>query len=300
MADFKFQRIGQMLGWGDNPIYKSFDANRSALMQGFAGLGMDPMNPAAGFAQGFARGTEIDRDLAKEQQEQARQDEMRQRYAQTLSGWGGEYGDLAEAVLAGGIEPADAYMTAWQRRYAPQSAPDPTTAIQEYQYAQGQGYGGTFEQWKTDVAKAGATNIDFNQSQGVAAGYADRMAAANAILEDPKLTQAQTDVGQQWLGGIPVVGNFLTSEEKKKADQAQRDFVNAILRRESGAVISESEFASAAQQYFPQPGDTPAVIEQKRKNREMAIQGVARSAGPNYQSPTLTPAGVVPYTEFFR
>lgn len=49
--------------------------------------------------------------------------------------------------------------------------------------------------------------------------------------------------------------------------------------------ISESEFASARQQYFPQPGDSAAVIEQKRQNRITATQGIMAAAGQNYQPP---------------
>ena len=41
-----------------------------------------------------------------------------------------------------------------------------------------------------------------------------------------------------------------------------------------------AEFDNAKKQYFPQAGDSPAVIEQKRKSREMVINGFARGAGP--------------------
>ena len=73
--------------------------------------------------------------------------------------------------------------------------------------------------------------------------------------------------------GMGAAANWTQSPEQQQVEQAQRDFVNATLRRESGAAISEGEFASARQQYFPQPGDSPQVIEQKRKNRELATQG---------------------------
>ena len=67
----------------------------------------------------------------------------------------------------------------------------------------------------------------------------------------------------------------MLSDNNKKAEQAQRDFVNAVLRRESGAVIAESEFANAQKQYFPQPGDSAAVEKlQKARNRQIAIQGL--------------------------
>jgi len=77
------------------------------------------------------------------------------------------------------------------------------------------------------------------------------------------------------VGGLAgAVGNAMLSEQGQMAEQAQRDFVNAVLRRESGAVISDPEFANAQKQYFPQPNDTPAVLQQKRRNRQMAIQGL--------------------------
>lgn len=62
---------------------------------------------------------------------------------------------------------------------------------------------------------------------------------------------------------------FFKSDKYKQILQAQRDFINAALRRESGAAIAESEFENARLQYFPQPGDTEAVVKQKQKNREM-------------------------------
>jgi hypothetical protein len=62
-------------------------------------------------------------------------------------------------------------------------------------------------------------------------------------------------------------------------EQAQRDFVNAILRKESGAAISPTEFASASKQYFPQPGDSPAVIAQKANNRTITMKGLANASG---------------------
>ena len=76
-----------------------------------------------------------------------------------------------------------------------------------------------------------------------------------------------------------MLGNYMKSAEYQQYEQAKRDFVNANLRRESGAVITQPEFANADQQYFPQPGDGPEVIAQKRANRDAAIAGVKIGAG---------------------
>lgn len=136
----------------------------------------------------------------------------------------------------------------------------------------------------------------FNNEQGKAGNYADRMATAHK-----QITELETinDSATGFVGGaaanvnIPGVGplrdttayNSAASPERQKFIQAQRNFVNAVLRRESGAAISPSEFENAARQYFPQPGDSAAVIEQKRQNRVEATQGLMREAGSNYRPP---------------
>lgn len=122
--------------------------------------------------------------------------------------------------------------------------------------------------------------------QSSAALYADRMLNSEKILADPASISAATDVTQLGLSKVPGIGNFMISNNYQKYEQAKRDFVNATLRRESGAVINEQEFANAERQYFPRPGDSPKVIEQKARNREAAIRGIARAAGPSYQPPT--------------
>lgn len=77
------------------------------------------------------------------------------------------------------------------------------------------------------------------------------------------------------------------SPQQQQYIQAQRDFINAILRRESGAAIAESEFANARKQYFAQVGDSEAVKAQKRRNRELAANTLLESANGE-QTPTVS------------
>lgn len=127
--------------------------------------------------------------------------------------------------------------------------------------------------------------------------YASRMFQAESILRDPQVMEAATNarvrVGGALAEKVPFgLGRMVMSEGYQKFDQAQRDFINAVLRRESGAVISESEFDNAKKQYFPQPGDTQDVIAQKQRNRAEAIKGVAGGGGPAYRPPfTFGPQG---------
>lgn len=83
--------------------------------------------------------------------------------------------------------------------------------------------------------------------------------------------------------GAGAMANWTQSPEQQQVEQSQRDFVNAVLRKESGAAISNSEFSNAKNQYFAQPGDSPEVIEQKRANRELATRGMLAEV-PNAQS----------------
>lgn len=123
------------------------------------------------------------------------------------------------------------------------------------------------------------------EGQANATLYANRMFQAEKILRDPKVVDAAQSVAQRGMGSIPVAGNFMVSQAYQNFDQAQRDFINAVLRRESGAVISEAEFANARKQYFPVPGDSPQQIQQKLRNRSEAIRGIAGAAGPAYVPP---------------
>lgn len=126
--------------------------------------------------------------------------------------------------------------------------------------------------------KAGAgANKPLNDVQSKALQFGTRMQAAGSVLDglaskgvdQPGLIKRAADAV-----GMGGAANWTQSGEQQQVEQAQRDFINAVLRRESGAAIADSEFSNARQQYFPQVGDSPEVIAQKRKNREIATSGV--------------------------
>jgi hypothetical protein len=139
------------------------------------------------------------------------------------------------------------------------------------------------------------TNIPpMNENQANAAGFADRI--ANAL---PVLDSTSPGRGARILENAPLsVGNEFLSGEAQQFFQAERDFINAVLRRESGAVISEEEFDNARRQYIPQPGDKDEVLEQKRRNRQTVLRSMGRAAGPSYQAapiaPPIAPAAPTP------
>jgi hypothetical protein len=135
-----------------------------------------------------------------------------------------------------------------------------------------------------------------NGDQAKALLFGSRMKVANDILEKQHLAGIDNSGAiYQGVGAIPLVGgaaqqaaNFTQSAGQQSVDQAQRDFINAVLRRESGAAISPGEFSSAALQYFPQRGDKPEQIAQKKANRELAMRGILVEVPPS-QRDALVP-----------
>jgi len=112
------------------------------------------------------------------------------------------------------------------------------------------------------------------------------------------------------LGAVPLIGEALSrgsdnifntlptilgglNEDQQKTIQARVNFITAVLRKESGASISPTEFATAEKNYFPSPGDPKAIVEQKQKARELAIRGMKLQAGPGakYINSDITSSG---------
>jgi hypothetical protein len=137
--------------------------------------------------------------------------------------------------------------------------------------------------------KAGAAK-PLNDTQAKALLFGSRMQEADKVLTSLESAGvmrpgAIKQTAETAAGFVPFIGdkvadavgsatNWTQSPDQQKVEQAQRDFVNAVLRRESGAVISDSEFRNAAKQYFPSAGDSPEVRKQKAANRALATRGL--------------------------
>jgi len=144
--------------------------------------------------------------------------------------------------------------------------------------------------------KQGASK-PLTEGQSKALLFGSRMEEAGSVIDQLALEGRTKSVpGSR----APLIGGAVTAmsgEKNQKLEQAKRDFINATLRRESGAVIADSEFDNGEKQYFPQIGDTPAVIAQKKRNREVATRGIlaevpdsANRVSKVRQSPAAAPA----------
>lgn len=147
---------------------------------------------------------------------------------------------------------------------------------------------------------------NLTEQQGKATGFAARMQDANKVISQydgkvsPSAVAAVGGVAPSWLPGgsaVDAATNYAVGKLDPTAQlyqQAQENWLTANLRLESGAVIGDNEKAAEIKKWFPQPGDSPARIQQKAAARGVAERGMIVQAGPGAQSInsilTATPA----------
>lgn len=154
-----------------------------------------------------------------------------------------------------------------------------------------------------EKGKAEAKSPKFTADQSKSAGFARAAEQAEKVFQEleaggynrASAGEATRNAAQD----IPLVGGILgpmvKSDQGKRQEQAERAFVNAVLRPESGASISPAEFENARVQYFPRAGDTDEVRRQKAANRAQKIESLrASSGGALGNVPLMAPKGAGP------
>ena len=277
---------------------------------------------AAALAQGFAAlgGNESLQNLASTVASQRTEAKARNKTVEYLRANG--RGDLADMIDQGMISGKDAAAVLLAKPatgevreidnklvrvmpdgtvtelYASDSPAELTADMREYNLAKEQGFTGNFIEFiqaqkggglqirtnpdgTTEIIQGGPAGAKLTEGQSKATGFFARSDEANRIMAD--LEQEGTQLLNAISGALPF-GNYMRTPEGQKYDQAKRNFINAILRQESGAAIGPNEFSSAELQYFPQPGDSPEVIAQKKANRATAVSALKVSAGPGAEA----------------
>lgn len=129
------------------------------------------------------------------------------------------------------------------------------------------------------------------EGERTAANYHGRMQEAEKLIGDYKPATGDYIAAINMMEGGPIrsgAANVMMSQEGQKFYQAAADWVRAKLRKESGAVISPSEMAQEIKTYFPMPGDSDAVIQQKKKARDQATKGMREMGGRAIVAPAPT------------
>lgn len=114
-----------------------------------------------------------------------------------------------------------------------------------------------------------------------AAFYAGNMRAATKVLDQLEaqgvdMSKLGSQVDTSMAGGIT---NIVASQTAQKARQAQEQWAEQNLRMQTGAAATKDEIIRNIRTYFPQPGDGPEVVAQKKAMRLQAENGVFAAAG---------------------
>lgn len=170
-------------------------------------------------------------------------------------------------------------------------------SVAEYKYAAGNGFGGTYADWVmgkksgtsltvdpntgtvTFQQGAGVTGKPMTESQSKDTVYVTRAAGALPVLDE--LGDNLTDFSQSAGGSVPVVGNYLKSPKYQQAQQAGLEFLQAVLRKDTGAAITKDETEEYGKVYLPQPGDSPQVLDQKKSSRQRALDAIQAGMTPD-------------------
>jgi hypothetical protein len=142
---------------------------------------------------------------------------------------------------------------------------------------------------------AAGSKRDLKEYQTKDAMFAERMNRAEKVLES---VAAIDEKGQPKAGaynpaqnsnawwpddGYGGIANLTNSKEWQQYQQAAREGIAAILRKDTGAAVTETEWNLYFPMYYPQPGDSPEVVAQKKASRDAAAQALRGSSGPAYE-----------------
>jgi hypothetical protein len=207
--------------------------------------------------------------------------------------------DLA-AAIEGGLPAADALRIAMTPAPQPE-APSPQSAIAKLaaDYRAGLINDEQYQAGMQALAPQGMTIESdgaggFRMVQGPAAGggrpltegqskdnvYATRALGALEVL-DPVSMELTSLAGK--VAGLDPTGFIrgrIQSPEYQVAKNAGDEFLQAILRKDTGAAITSDEQALYGVTYLPQPGDGPEVLEAKRQARIRAVEAIRSGMSP--------------------
>lgn len=100
--------------------------------------------------------------------------------------------------------------------------------------------------------------------------------------------------GLRAIGAEALANTAATSSERQRAESAQLDILDAALTLGTGAAYTREQLQGYRQSYFPQIGDTPANIADKKARLENVIEAAKIAAGRAAQERKAPAAGPKP------
>ena len=157
------------------------------------------------------------------------------------------------------------------------------SSVQEYEYAKSQGFTGSFMDYQAskkgngitytdaegNTVQIGGTGKPLTEGQSKDTVYSTRAEGALPYIDNGEA--ALMSKYDSTVENIPGVGNYLTSDEYQVASSAGDEFLQALLRKDTGATIQPFEIQEYGSVYLPQPGDKPDRLKYKKEARIRAL-----------------------------
>lgn len=124
-----------------------------------------------------------------------------------------------------------------------------------------------------------AVNGGADNGQAKSASFYSRAMRSNKIYEG---TGVKDDPMGRHVAKALLPDAFVnqhTSAARQQAEAAQKDFIAATLRYESGANLPPNEFETQREIFFPAPGDAPETVAVKAQLRKNALDGLRAASG---------------------
>ena len=126
----------------------------------------------------------------------------------------------------------------------------------------------------------GAQAKPFTEGQSKDNVYVTRAQGALEVL-DPVADQLVSAASRAAnIDPTGFIRSRIQSPEFQVAQQAGNEFLQAILRKDTGAAITEPEQQLYGQTYLPQPGDSPQVLTEKKAARRRALDAIRAGMSP--------------------
>ncbi|WMT88280.1 hypothetical protein NO932_06625 [Pelagibacterium sp. 26DY04] len=193
--------------------------------------------------------------------------------------------DAQGNVIASGPEssPADAPVGVREYEwYANQEREAGRQPLSYLEFQQAMDGGGFSVQTSPDgsVSVTQGNGRPLTEQQSKDAVYATRAAGTLPIIN--QFGNELTNPVARGVEGDPtgLARGALQSPEFQQAQQAGLEFLQAILRKDTGAAITTQEQNEYGRVYLPQPGDTPEVLAQKQQSRERALNALMAGMAP--------------------
>lgn len=145
---------------------------------------------------------------------------------------------------------------------------------------------------KIKAAAEKSKKSDPKAHQLASAGFGRRLEQTEAIFDNLLKSGYQRE--GFWSGAAQSkLPSGMQSDEARQQEQAERNFINAVLRQESGAAIGKDEYTNAEEQYFPRYGDTPQTLANKKANRLQKLEEFKAASGEAWEKvPLVLPEGI--------